>query len=54
MINPAIGDAAMMHQIRTSFLRASFHRAQGTLLQDGLGVAALVVILLVALHLPGV
>ena len=38
----------MMTQIKTSF-----HRAQGTLLQDGLGVAALLVMLVVALHLPG-
>ena len=38
----------MMHQIVTSF-----HRAQPTLLQDAIGVAALAVMLVVVLHLPG-
>jgi len=38
----------MMNEIKTSF-----HRAQATLLQDALGVAALAVMLVVALHLPG-
>jgi hypothetical protein len=38
----------MLTQIRTSF-----HRAQGTLLQDAIGVAALMTMLVVALHLPG-
>ncbi len=38
----------MMHQIVTSF-----HRAHSTLLQDAIGVAALAVMLVVALHLPG-
>lgn len=39
----------MMNEIKTSF-----HRAQSNLLQDAVGVAALVVMLMVALHLPGV
>lgn len=39
----------MMSQIKTVF-----HRAQDTLLQDAIGAGALVVMLLVALHLPGV
>jgi len=39
----------MMTQIRTSF-----HRAQATLLQDAIGVVALAIMLVVALHLPGV
>lgn len=38
----------MMHQIRSSF-----HRSQTTLLPDAMGVAALAVMLVVALHLPG-
>jgi hypothetical protein len=38
----------MMHQIVTSF-----HRSQSTLLQDAVGVAALAVMLVVVLHLPG-
>jgi hypothetical protein len=42
------GDAAMMTQIKTTF-----RRSQSTLLQDALGAAALVIMLVVALHLPG-
>jgi hypothetical protein len=38
----------MLDQIRTAF-----HRAQPTLAQDALGATALVVMLLTALHLPG-
>lgn len=38
----------MMTQIKTSF-----RRTQGTLVQDALGVAALMVMLVVALHIPG-
>lgn len=38
----------MMTQIRTSF-----QRTQATLLQDAAGVGALVVMLVIALHLPG-
>lgn len=38
----------MMTQIRTSF-----QRTQATLVQDAIGVAALAVMLVVALHLPG-
>lgn len=38
----------MMTQIRTAF-----HRCQDTLLQDALGAAALIVMLVVSLHLPG-
>ncbi len=37
----------MFHQIKSSF-----RRSQDTLLQDGLGLVALTVILVVALHLP--
>ena len=33
-------------------LKISFRRSQTTLLQDGLGLAALMVMLVVALHLP--
>lgn len=33
-------------------LKTAFYRSQNTLLQDAAGVAALVVILVVALHLP--
>ena len=39
----------MMSQIKSAARRSS-----DTLLQDALGVAALIVMLLVALHLPGV
>jgi len=35
-------------------IRASAARAEATLLQDAVGVAALVVILVVGLHLPAV
>lgn len=38
----------MMTQIRTTY-----RRSHATLLQDGLGAAALVIMLIVALHLPG-
>lgn len=38
----------MMTQIKTSF-----HRSQATLLQDSIGVVALAIMLMVALHLPG-
>ena len=38
----------MMSQIKTSF-----HRTQATLIPDAIGVAALAVMLVVALHLPG-
>ncbi len=34
-------------------LKTSFYRAQSTLLQDAMGVVALMVILVVGLHLPG-
>ncbi len=37
----------MLTQIKTSF-----DRSRTTLLQDGLGVAALMIMLVVALHLP--
>jgi len=39
----------MMNDIKTSF-----HRAHANFLQDAAGVAALVIMLVVALHLPGV
>jgi hypothetical protein len=48
MINPTAGAAAMIRQIRTSF-----HHGRADLLQDAIGVAALVVMLLVVLYLPG-
>ncbi|MEY8827580.1 hypothetical protein AB9K34_04050 [Sedimentitalea sp. XS_ASV28] len=38
----------MMNQIRTAL-----RRTQDTLLQDAIGAGALVVMLVVALHLPG-
>lgn len=38
----------MLNQIRTAF-----HRSRNTLAQDAAGAASLVVMLLVALHLPG-
>jgi len=38
----------MMNEIKTSI-----HRAQANLLQDAVGVAALTIMLVVALHLPG-
>lgn len=38
----------MLNQIRNVY-----HRSQDTLVQDVLGAAALVVMLLVALHMPG-
>ncbi len=38
----------MMTQLKTTL-----HNAQSTLLQDALGAAALIVMLVVALHLPG-
>jgi hypothetical protein len=48
MINRPAGANVMMHQIVTSF-----HRSHATLLQDAIGVAALAVMLVVVLHLPG-
>ena len=47
MINQTTGNAVMLTQ-----LKISFRRCQPVLLQDGLGLAALMVMLLVALHLP--
>lgn len=38
----------MLTQIKTAL-----HRSQDTLIQDALGAVSLVVILMVALHLPG-
>ena len=38
----------MMHQIKSAF-----YRSQGTLLQDGAGVAALMLLLLAGLFLAG-
>ncbi len=38
----------MMHQIK-----AVFHRTQETLWQDAIGAGALMVMLIVALHVPG-
>lgn len=35
-----------------SQIKSTLHRIQPTLLQDALGVASLVVMLMVALHLP--
>ena len=48
VVNDTAGDAAMMIQIKTIL-----HRQQATILQDAVGAAALAVILVVGLHLPG-
>jgi hypothetical protein len=34
-------------------LKTTLHNAQSTLLQDALGAASLMIMLIVALHLPG-
>lgn len=34
-------------------IKSAFHRSQDTLLQDAFGAAALIVMLVVSLHLPG-
>ena len=48
MINKTDEDEIMMQQVKNSF-----QRTQSTFLADAAGVAALAIMLVVALHMPG-